>query len=1444
MIREPRLLDGSLNEVRRIHPVSFSITENSTPLSTASIQLQDGDNLPERAWVEMYTPNGSAGVYRVRMPQDGYGEQTSSVELEHGITEVGDYLVNAEIREDMALKDAIAAIFGYYTTGAGANARWQLGANTFTDTVGVDVDHEKVLEAILMLLDQTPYIMAFDFTTSPWTVNIVQADQTVTAEGRLNRNILSAQVQRDDSELATRVYAAYEADDGDGELTLEWIYEQDNTAIAKYGIVEDKLQDTYEDETAARAAAVKYLNKHKRTKISVSITGYDFSSVTGESLDLMRIGKKYRLAIEGESEPVEEVIRTITWQGSEDNEYSAIINLAEEDDILIKTLNENKSIAKAVRRTKKQADGLHYAFYSEDGYLRSQFDFTESYFRTAFQDFTNNLRSSVEQTASYWRSTYEDLNNNLRGQVEQTAAYWRSTYEDLNNNLRGQVEQTAAYWRSTYQDTYNGFKGVVEQTASYWRSTYQDAQNNLGVIEQTASYWRSVYSDAQNNLGQIEQTASYWRSTYSDAQNNLGQIEQTASYWRATYQDANSLIGQIEQTASYWRGIYTDTANSLRSEVQQTASYWRTQIVNEGANQRSSIVQTAASLSFTADQIYLNGTTTIADMLGVNADGYLTVNGDIYQSGTIYPSNVTISRLGALRMWTGNPGTQVSVYGSDLEDMIIKASVSGDTLYLWKRGENTSSTSGILSFRKAVTLQGTWSNGVYSVSATSGSITGTAPWTQLGSITPVQNSVVSRNGKYVERPFKVQFGAGENLNDTGYEQNVTINAESVYNYGWNQALAYMVIPTADIGSNNDGTYSKVTVEKPNADGANTTIPFEYSLNLNSSFRPTGSSADVYAIEIKYGNNVVARKTVSVSASAEYNATNWSDTIYNYLSSSSEYTKTTYSSLNYYFKNGTSGMSKVVAFHTRPSVSVDGHSLVSNLVFTMSNYATAIYREGYRDGTNDAGSSGSGYNSGWFAAAADCRLTYEQEVSGHGTVTFDYNPETTQPYAINRFKIRIPSENSVNTGYITTYYLVNTKNTTYVKADGTGDSAPIVAGLTHNQYNEGWSAARAQTSGTFTATISGTSYEFPYLPTDTPANLKPVFGVAIPNATVDGGKSSYYYYLSSDNDVAYLRYGSQNGKKVAQFSHNMYTNGWNAARAKTSGTYTATVNSESRTYPFLPTATPNNMAGILGVSIPSATVGSNSSYFYYLTSDDDTCYIRYGSRDGVKVAQYQHNKYNNGWVGCYNDIGLNYSSNQALGYNGSITIYPAAKSSPNASHSSIISKGITITAPADRYDTGYNAFKNKIFKYLPDSARNHVTIDVEGNKRGTGESVAGCSISWNGKQYWNVKVYDNLGNELLYTQTNQSSNGFIVDQKNVTVTANGTYYIGDAVSHVVVSVPTSSGGGSSGPTNHTGFYISVTQDSTGKHVTCSVTYPLSSNVPSFFQDGSTKQLYWY
>jgi len=51
----------------------------------------------------------------------------------------------------------------------------------------------------------------------------------------------------------------------------------------------------------------------------------------------------------------------------------------------------------------------------------------------------------------------------------------------------------------------------------------------------------------------------------------------------------------------------------------------------------------------------------------------------------------------------------------------------------------------------------------------------------------------------------------------------------------------------------------------------------------------------------------------------------------------------------------------------------------------------------------------------------------------------------------------------------------------------------------------------------------------------------------------------------------------------------------------------------------------------------------------------------------------------GWEDCYDDIGLNYSSDQTIDPGGHIVIYPAAKPTPSGQHASITTRGITVYA---------------------------------------------------------------------------------------------------------------------------------------------------------------------
>lgn len=119
----PRLLDDSGNFVRTVRSIKVSINLNITPLSYASIELPKGENLPARGYVELFTPMGSAGIFRVRSPSDAYGDYITTAELEHAVTEVADYLVLNDYNEMMAAGTAMQTIFSHYR-----GSRWRLGS--------------------------------------------------------------------------------------------------------------------------------------------------------------------------------------------------------------------------------------------------------------------------------------------------------------------------------------------------------------------------------------------------------------------------------------------------------------------------------------------------------------------------------------------------------------------------------------------------------------------------------------------------------------------------------------------------------------------------------------------------------------------------------------------------------------------------------------------------------------------------------------------------------------------------------------------------------------------------------------------------------------------------------------------------------------------------------------------------------------------------------------------------------------------------------------------------------------------------------------------------------------------------------------------------------------------------------------------------------------------
>lgn len=112
-----------------------------------------------------------------------------------------------------------------------------------------------------------------------------------------------------------------------------------------------------------------------------------------------------------------------------------------------------------------------------------------------------------------------------------------------------------------------------------------------------------------------------------------------------------------------------------------------------------------------------------------------------------------------------------------------------------------------------------------------------------------------------------------------------------------------------------------------------------------------------------------------------------------------------------------------------------------------------------------------------------------------------------------------------------------------------------------------------------------------------------------------------------------------------------------------------------------------------ISYPPDTVdGSALSKVYAMLNDGDNAVKL--SNNGVTYARFEHGKYDSGWAGCYNTVGLDSTAAKTLGYDESITVYAQAKSSSGASSKTNVASRI-ITAPTDRYSSGVTDGKNAV-----------------------------------------------------------------------------------------------------------------------------------------------------
>ena len=105
--------------------------------------------------------------------------------------------------------------------------------------------------------------------------------------------------------------------------------------------------------------------------------------------------------------------------------------------------------------------------------------------------------------------------------------------------------------------------------------------------------------------------------------------------------------------------------------------------------------------------------------------------------------------------------------------------------------------------------------------------------------------------------------------------------------------------------------------------------------------------------------------------------------------------------------------------------------------------------------------------------------------------------------------------------------VNSSGSRTLTVTAGGSNTTVTATIT--DYASGWAAARTSTGDFPTAAVAE-------------ANRLQYITTKRPNSTVGGTATSYNYYVTSDNNKAYIRYNSTSGNIIAQVTHNKYSSG--------------------------------------------------------------------------------------------------------------------------------------------------------------------------------------------------------------------------------------------------------------------------------------------------------------
>lgn len=321
----PILLDSSLRPVEQLHPESLSIDLALAPLSTAEMILPGHGLVSVGQFVGLFTPTGSAGIFRVNIVDESLGS-TARITLEHGLCTLSDGLIVGKGEQKGSARTLLGKVLASQPTRL-----WQLGTVAVPDSelLTWSWEYSNALESLMSILDELPaYVLTFDQTTKPWTMHLLKSSDDDGCECRLNRNLETVSVSTDRTELCTRLYIPGVDTPLDADTIGTW------GVVARYLDADPAIgTDALKREGAA------YLEAHKNPQLTVTLDALDLSEATGQPFDHFTAGSICRVCLPDYQQLIRQRVVRIHYPDVFGEPDRASVTLASEADTAVSTLS-------------------------------------------------------------------------------------------------------------------------------------------------------------------------------------------------------------------------------------------------------------------------------------------------------------------------------------------------------------------------------------------------------------------------------------------------------------------------------------------------------------------------------------------------------------------------------------------------------------------------------------------------------------------------------------------------------------------------------------------------------------------------------------------------------------------------------------------------------------------------------------------------------------------------------------------------------------------------------------------------------------------------------------------------------------------------------------------------------------------------------------------------